>query len=72
MGQGGGISGLRGEGIASSRLISSGCFGLSGLNLTDCCCGGDGFLGRGMSFLGVLISFLGGGMGFWVQELVWA
>ena len=71
-GLGGGISGLRGEGIASSRLICSGCLGLSGLNLTDCCCGGTGFLGRGMSFLGVLISFLGGGMGLWVQELVWA
>ena len=40
--------GAGGVGIPSNLFISSGCLGLSGLNLTDCACGG----GRGGASVG--------------------
>ena len=45
-------SGVEGFGccrfLSSSCLINSGCLGLSGLNLTDCACGGGEGGGGGL------------------------
>ena len=47
--------------LSSSLLNNSGCFGLSGLNLTNCtCCGGGG--GGGIVGLGGLVRAAGGGL----------
>ena len=72
--------GAGGVGIPSNLLISSGCLGLSGLNLTDCACGGCGGggllglgggllgLGGGLLGLGGLVHGAGGGLGAGTEE----
>ena len=56
--------GAGGVEIPSNLLISSGCLGLSGLNLTDCACGGGVEHPTSRGEGGALVSL--GGLCSWV------